>query len=95
LFRVSLEVLNPSFSGTFSPEIYPDYEMHTIPHVHWQVKPIRLPKAKEDTVMELLQKQLDARKYELSASSYQSTVFPMEKKGGSSVWSKIFSHLTR
>ena len=56
--------------------------MRTVPHVPWQIKPIRLPKSREAEIMEMLEDQCQAGKYELSSSSYQSAVFAVEKKNG-------------
>ena len=56
--------------------------MRTVPHVLWQIKPIRLPKSREAEIMEMLEDQRQAGKYELSSSSYCSAIFAIEKKNG-------------
>ena len=66
--------------GSFSSAYYPDYVMRTVPHVPWQVHPIRLPKAREGEIMHMLDEQMRAGKYELSTSSYRSAFFAVEKK---------------
>ena len=68
--------------GTFNTKYYPEYTMRTIPHVVWQIKPIRLPKSREAEIMDMLEDQRQAGKYELSSSSYRSAVFAIEKKNG-------------
>jgi hypothetical protein len=68
--------------GTFNTKYYPEYTMRTVPHVPWQIKPIRLPKSREAEIMEMLEDQRQAGKYELSSSSYRSAVFAVEKKNG-------------
>jgi predicted RNA-binding protein associated with RNAse of E/G family len=69
--------------GTFNTKYYPEYTMQTVPHVPWQIKPICLPKSREAEIMEMLEDQCQARKYELSSSSYRSAVFAVEKKNHS------------
>jgi len=66
--------------GSFSSACYPDYVMCTVPHVPWQVNPIRLPKAREGEIMHMLDEQMRAGKYELSTLSYRSAFFAVEKK---------------
>jgi hypothetical protein len=66
----------------FDSKYYPDYIMRTVPHTPWQLPPICLPKAREDTVTTLLQEQPDTGKYEGSSSAYRSMVFPVKKKQG-------------
>jgi len=61
---------------------YPDYIIRTVPHDPWQIPPIHLPAAKRATIMEMLEDQRSAGKYELCASSYRSAFFTVEKKGG-------------
>jgi len=68
--------------GTFSSKYYPDYIIRTVPHEPWQIPPIHLPAAKRATIMEMLEDQRSAGKYELCASSYRSAFFTVEKKGG-------------
>ena len=68
--------------GTFNTKYYPEYAMRTVPHVPWQIKPIRLPKSREAEIMDMLEDQRQAGKYELSSSSYRSAVFAVEKKDG-------------
>ena len=68
--------------GTFNTKYYPEYTMRTVPHVPWQIKPICLPKLREAEIMEMLEDQRQAGKYELSSSSYRSAVFAIEKKDG-------------
>jgi len=68
--------------GTFSSEYYPDYVMRTVPHEPWQAKLMKLPHTKVNHVMELLEEQKRAGKYELSSSSYRSAIFAVEKKNG-------------
>ena len=50
--------------GTFNTKYYPEYTMWTVPHVPWQIKPIRLPKSREAEIMEMLEDQHQAGKYE-------------------------------
>ena len=54
--------------------------MRTVLHVPWQIKPIRLPKSREVEIMDMLEDQHQAGKYELSSLSYLSAVFAVEKK---------------
>jgi hypothetical protein len=68
--------------GTFNTKYYPEYTMRTVPHVPWQIKPIRLPKSRESEIMEMLEDQRQAGKYELSSLSYRSAIFAVEKKNG-------------
>ena len=68
--------------GTFSSKYYLDYVMRMVPHVPWCESPIRLPRAKEATIMQLLDEQHLGGKYELCTSSYCSVFFAVEKKGG-------------
>src|SRR5580693_55435 len=68
--------------GSFSSDYYPDYVMRTVPHAPWQVNPIRLPRAREGEIMQMLDEQMRAGKYELSTSSYRSAFFAVEKKNG-------------
>src|SRR6266581_1975373 len=58
--------------GTFNRKYYPDYVMRTIPHTPWQIKPLRLPQARTEEIMSMLQEQMDAGKYEPSRSSYRA-----------------------
>ena len=53
-----------------------------VPHVLWQIKPICLPKLREVEIMEMLEDQRQARKYELSSSPYRSAIFAVKKKNG-------------
>ena len=64
--------------GTFNTKYYPEYTMRTVLHVPWQIKPIHLPKSREVEIMEMLEDQRQAGKYELSSLSYQSAVFAIE-----------------
>ena len=66
--------------STFNMKYYPEYTMQTIPHIPWQIKPIRLPKSREAEIMEMLEDQHQARKYELSSPSYRSAIFAIKKK---------------
>ena len=73
---------NDEERGTFSSEYFPDYIIRTVAHEPWQVKPIRLPHSRREILMEMLDEQMKAGKYELSSSSYRSGIFLVEKKGG-------------
>lgn len=69
--------------GTFSDKYFPDYEIPVIEHVPWVQDPIRIPKAIEDTVRQMLLDQKAAGKYEYSTASYRSRIFAVGKpKGG-------------
>jgi hypothetical protein len=69
--------------GTFSKKYFPDYEIPVIEHVPWVQAPIRVPKAIEDTVRQMLLEQKAAGKYEYSSASYRSRIFAVGKpKGG-------------
>ena len=69
--------------GTFSDKYFPDYEIPVIEHIPWVQAPIRVPKAIEDTVRQMLQEQKAAGKYEYSTASYRSRIFAVAKpKGG-------------
>ena len=69
--------------GTFSDKYFPDYEIPVIEHIPWVQAPIRVPKAIEDTVRQMLQEQKAAGKYEYSTASYRSRIFAVGKpKGG-------------
>ncbi len=54
--------------GTFNRKYYPDYVMKMIPHMPWQIKPLRLPLARTEEIMTMLKEQTLARKYESSQS---------------------------
>ncbi len=69
--------------GTFNRKYYPDYVMKTIPHMPWQIKPLRLPLVRTEEIMTMLKEQMLAGKYEFSQSSYQARFFTVEKKDGS------------
>ena len=49
--------------GTFSREYFPDYEIPVIEHTPWVQPPIRVPKAIEATVRQMLEEQNAAGKY--------------------------------
>jgi hypothetical protein len=68
--------------GTFSRDYFPDYEIPVIEHTPWVQPPIRIPKAIEDTVRQMLTDQRDAGKYEYSTASYRSRIFTVAKKTG-------------
>ena len=69
--------------GTFSDKYFPDYEIPVIEHIPWVQAPIRVPKAIEDTVRQMLLDQKAAGKYEYSTASYRSRIFAVGKpKGG-------------
>jgi len=69
--------------GTFSNKYFPDYEILVIEHVLWVQAPIRVPKAIEDIVQQMLQEQKAAGKYEYLTASYRSRIFAVAKpKGG-------------
>jgi hypothetical protein len=68
--------------GTFSLEYFPDYMIRTVLHIPWQVKPIRLPHSRCEKLVEMLDEQMKAGKYELSTSYYRSGIFLIEKKHG-------------
>src|SRR5260370_40627178 len=69
-----------SEQGTFNQKYYPDYIMRTIPHMPWQIKPLRLPLARTEEIMSMLKEQMQAGKYETSQLSYQAWFFTVEKK---------------
>ena len=76
-------VFEDSECGTFSDKYFPDYEILVIEHVPWVQAPIRILKAIEDTVRQMLLDQKAAGKYEYSTASYQSWIFAVGKpKGG-------------
>ena len=54
--------------------------MRTIPHVPWQIKPLRLLLARTKEIMAMLKEQMKAGKYESSQSSYQARFFAVKKK---------------
>ena len=69
--------------GTFSDKYFPDYEIPVIEHTPWVQAPIRVPKAIEETVRQMLLDQKAAGKYEYSTASYRSRIFAVGKpKGG-------------
>lgn len=68
--------------GTFKQEYYPDYEIPTIEHIPWIEPPMRVPKAIEGRVRDLIRKQESAGKFEYSSASYRSQVFAILKKSG-------------
>ena len=68
--------------GTFSREYFPDYEIPVIEHTPWVQPPIRVPKAIEATVRQMLEEQKAAGKYEYSTASYRSMIFTVLKKAG-------------
>ena len=61
--------------GTFNRKYYPDYVMKTIPHMPWQIKPLRLPLVRTEEIMTMLKEQMHAGKYESSQSSYRARFF--------------------
>ncbi|GLB39064.1 hypothetical protein LshimejAT787_0602260 [Lyophyllum shimeji] len=67
--------------GTFSDKYFPDYEIPLIEHTPWVQEPIRIPKAIESTVRDMLNTQIAAKKYEPSSASYRSRLFAVAKKG--------------
>ena len=69
--------------GIFKPEYFPDYVMETVPHIPWELPPIKPPKAIVATMIQMIKDQLKAGKYKMSWSSYRSQMFTVEKpKGG-------------
>lgn len=56
--------------GTFAKKYFPDYEIPVIEHIPWVQAPIRVPKAIDDTVRQMLLDQKAAGKYEYSMASY-------------------------
>ena len=66
--------------GTFSREYFPDYEIPVIEHTPWVQVPIRIPKAIEGTVRDMLIEQKNAGKYEYSTTSYRSRIIMVAKK---------------
>ncbi|GLB41124.1 putative transposition, RNA-mediated [Lyophyllum shimeji] len=71
--------------GTFSDKYYPDYELPVIEHTPWVQEPIRIPKAIEETVRNMLKTQVAAKKYEPSTASYRSRLFAVSKKGSDKI----------
>jgi len=69
--------------GTFTDKYFPDYEIPVIEHIPWVQVPIRVPKAIEEMVHQMLLEQKAAGKYEYSTASYCSRIFAVGKlKGG-------------
>ena len=68
--------------STFKRKYFPDYIMETVPHVPWQLPPIRVPKAVEEPMTELLRNQEAAGNLEPSRGSYRSRVFVVAKPTG-------------
>jgi hypothetical protein len=66
--------------GSFSRDYFPDYEIPVIEHTPWVQPPIRVPKAIESTVRQMLEDQKAAGKYEYSTASYRSRIFTVAKK---------------
>ena len=66
--------------GTFSREYFPDYEIPVIEHTPWVQTPIRIPKAIEGTVRDMLIEQKNAGKYKYSTTSYHSRIITMATK---------------
>ena len=62
--------------GTFNMKYYPEYTMRMIPHVLWQIKPIRLPKSRSgsthlqphNTHFESQNTYFESQKYHVSVS---------------------------
>jgi hypothetical protein len=75
--------------GTFSAEYFPDYEIPVIEHTPWIQPPIRIPKAIEAEVRELIEEQRAAGKFEYSTASYHSCIFAATKKGGLDIKSRL------
>lgn len=71
---------NDKERGTFSPRYFPNYRIHCIDHVPWEVPPIRIPIALRNPVRQLLEQQTAAGKYEPSQSAYRSRILLVEKK---------------
>ena len=68
--------------GTFSYKYFPDYKIPVIEHMLWVQPPIRIPKAIEDTIRQMLLDQKATEKYEYSTTSYCSRIFTVLKKLG-------------
>lgn len=73
---------NDAERGTFSREYFPDYEIRVIEHTPWVQAPIRIPKAIEGTVHDMLIEQKNAGKYEYLTASYHSRIITVAKKNG-------------
>lgn len=68
--------------GRFKEKYFPDYIMETVPHVPWQHAPIRIPRALEKPITDLLRDQANAGNLEPSRSSYRSRIFTVLKPSG-------------
>ena len=68
--------------GTFLSKYFDDYKIPVIEHIPWVQQPIRIPKAIEGQVREVLLEQERAGKFEASTASYRSRIFPVAKKNG-------------
>ena len=80
--------------STFNMKFYPEYTMRTVPHIPWQIKPIHLPKSREAEIMEMLEDPQQARKYELSSSSYRSAILLSRRRTKNYVWYMIYNPST-
>lgn len=73
---------NDSEIGCANPEIIPPMIIFTMPHVPWKFKPIPVPKAHYDALLELLRNRMKSRVIEASTSPYSSRWFTVPKKNG-------------
>lgn len=58
-------------------------------HIPWVQPPIRIAKAIESAIRELLEQQRAAGKFEYSTASYHSRVFAATKKGGADIKNRL------
>ncbi|KIK50400.1 hypothetical protein GYMLUDRAFT_107250, partial [Collybiopsis luxurians FD-317 M1] len=74
---------NYAEKGYISRDYYPDYEIPTIEHTPWQSKPIPIPKAIYNDIVEVIKDNKAAGHFEPTLSSYHSSMFAVAKKPGS------------
>jgi len=68
--------------GRFKQEYFPDYIMETVPHIPWQLPPIRIHNAIKDEVTHMLKDQLHSGNISYLTSSYRSRMFVVVKPKG-------------
>ena len=66
--------------GCLHESIEPPVVVHTVPHVPWQQRNLRLPKAMQEAAMKIIQEKLENGTLEYSQGPYHSRYFLVAKK---------------
>lgn len=66
--------------GCLHESIEPPVIVHTVPHVPWQQRNLRLPKAMQEAAMKIIQEKLENGTLEYSQGPYRSRYFLVAKK---------------